>query len=109
MKDLSFTLNYTPEQHVLARRAPTHREQPFISGLQGWLQYASNSRMYFGVEIGNDHFLREPWAEWGLALKDLLNGPIGRLDSGTLESIIRDNLEEQGFDVELRKWKGAQP
>jgi hypothetical protein len=35
----------------------------------------------------------------------LLNGDLGRLDGGTLDTIIADNLNEQGFDPDIGERK----
>jgi hypothetical protein len=48
--------------------------------------------------VGEDHFLGKSWARQGFALRELLNGETGRLDCGTLDAILCDNLSEQGFD-----------
>ena len=52
-----------------------------------------------GSPIGEDGVLGEYWAEWGKALRGLLNGDCGRLDCGSLDTVLVDNLLEQKFSL----------
>ena len=110
MKTLSY-LPTTPntndwqERHLAALRRPGVREDGVVHLLQGWLSYASGYSFRFNSNIGDDRVLGEEWFAIGVALLGLLNGELGRLDAGTLDAIIRDNLIEQGFDPDLNERK----
>ena len=43
-------------------------------------------------------FWAEEWARIGAGLRGLLNGALGRLDAGTLDSLIADTLRAEDFD-----------
>lgn len=66
--------------------------------IYAWCAYAQAHEERFESQIGDDYVLGPAWARWGFALRELLNGDLGRLDGGTLDTIIHDNLKEQGFD-----------
>ena len=74
--------------HVVARAIET------------WCVYAARHARLYGSRIGEDRVLGPAWADWGRALRALLNGDCGDLDCGTLDMIVHDNLREQGFDPE---------
>lgn len=65
--------------------------------IQAWLEYAQSHKDHYGSTIGEDYVLGPAWYQWGEALRTLLNGETGELDCGTLDSIIFDNLTEQGW------------
>lgn len=73
-------------------------ENAIVHGIGGWINYAEAHQARFGGKIGDDYMLGPAWAHWGFALRDLLNGDLGRLDGGTLDTIIHTNLAEQGFN-----------
>jgi hypothetical protein len=76
-------------------------ERALVIMLRGWLEYAESYKARFESEIGDDYVLGNEWFAIGVAMLSLLNGDLGRLDGGTLDAIIRDNLTEQGFDCDL--------
>lgn len=78
--------------------APNSSEQAIVEGLRAWINYAHNHQARFEQGIGTDGVLGPAWAQWGAALRTLLNGDLGRLDGGTLDHIIAYNLTEQGFN-----------
>lgn len=67
-------------------------ENAIVHALSGWINYAEAHK------IGDDYVLGPAWARWGFALRELLNGDLGWLDGGTLDTIIHTNLAEQGFN-----------
>lgn len=89
-------------RHVTAihnpRGAPNSSEEAIVKALRAWNDYAHAHKARFDSEIGEDRVLGPAWAQWGGALRTLLNGDLGRLDGGTLDHIISSNLSEQGFD-----------
>lgn len=69
--------------------------------IKAWCDYATAHKDRFESEIGQDYILGPAWRDWGLALRTLLNGETGLLDSGTLDTILVDNLHEQGYGDSL--------
>ncbi len=90
--------------HIRAMTTPLPVEAPIVNGLDAWLAYAEQAKKY-GHGIGEDYVLGDPWAAWGFALLELLNGATGRLDCGTLDAILRDTLEAEGWDTDSRERK----
>jgi hypothetical protein len=72
-------------------------ESSIALAIEAWCDYAEAHAARFEGQIGEDYVLGPAWARWGFALRELLNGDCGRLDCATLDSIIHDNLSEQGF------------
>ena len=98
---LNFVPNYAKEwgnRHLSAIRHPIASERSIVVLLRGWLEYADQHKARFESTIGEDGFLGPEWAKMGSSLLELLNGELGRLDGGTLDSIIREALTAEGFD-----------
>ena len=66
--------------------------------LRGWLRYADAHQERYASPIGQDGVLGPCWAQIGAGLRGLLNGEHGRLDAGTLDSILVRALQEEEFD-----------
>lgn len=81
-------------RHLRAVQSPMH---PVARALASWISYADEHARRFGSQIGEDYVLGPAWARWGLALRELLNGDLGQMDGGTLDTIIHTNLTEQGY------------
>jgi hypothetical protein len=101
MKTLDFVPNTSntggwKNRHLAAIGAPSGFERPIIFALRAWLDYAREHAARYKSPIGDDVVLGKAWLAWGEALCELLNGDCGRLDCGTLDTILRDNLIEQG-------------
>ena len=101
------SLNWTPnhpdttgwkQRHLSAITAPKAAEVGIVNMLKAWLSYADSHQERYESGIGDDGVLGPQWAQIGSSLRMLLNGEAGRLDCGTLDSIICDNLTAQGFD-----------
>ena len=88
-------------RHLDAVFHPSLVEHPLVQMIKGWTDYSEIHKVRFGSEIGEDCVLGDEWFAIGMAMLGLLNGDLGRLDGGTLDTIIRDNLTEQGFDCDL--------
>lgn len=84
-------------RHLAAIRNPIGFELPIVSLLIGWCTYAYTHAKEYETEIGADYVLGPQWRDVGLALRGLLNGQLGRLDAGTIDSIIVTNLTVQGY------------
>jgi hypothetical protein len=93
-----------PLGSIYGPEKPTH-ERAMVLMLRGWLEYAEAQKSAFDSNIGDDYVLGDEWFKIGEALRGLLNGDLGRLDGGTLDTIIADNLNEQGFDPDLGERK----
>ena len=74
---------------------------PMASAIRSWVKYAQNHAREFDSDIGHDYVLGPAWARWGAALRELLNGDLGRMDAGTLDHIIYTNLKNQGYDPDM--------
>jgi hypothetical protein len=81
--------------HGTSREAP--HERAVMLMLRGWLAYADAHRVQFESGIGEDYVLGPEWERIGAGLLDLLNGPCGRLDCGTVDGLIRDALMAENF------------
>ena len=87
------------DQHMQAVSQPrAGLEKTFIEMLSGWLGYADAHSQEYSSSIGEDGVLGAQWAQIGAALRSLLNGDMGRLDCGTLDSLIAKTLESQDFN-----------
>lgn len=75
-------------------------ERAIVGMLGGWLLYADAHYKAYSTPIGDDGVLGLEWAAIGAGLLGLLNGHLGRLDGGTLDSILRDTLQANGRDME---------
>lgn len=69
-----------------------------VRSIDEWCSYAIAHQERFESKIGDDYVLGPAWARWGFALRELLNGDMGAADCGTLDTILCDNLTEQGFN-----------
>lgn len=75
-------------------------ERALVELLTGWLRYADAHESAYGSPVGDDGVLGLEWARIGEALRGLLNGHLGRLDGGTLDSLIARTLEAVGAHTE---------
>lgn len=85
-------------RHREAILAPRDFERSIVTMLRSWIEYAERHEAQYESTIGEDGVLGPAWAQIGDGIRQLLNGECGRLDCGTVDSIIHDNLKEMGFD-----------
>src|SRR3990167_5950262 len=100
---LNYVPNYAKEwgnRHLSAIRNPNKSEAGIVGMLRAWLEYADQHKARFESGIGEDRFLGPEWATMGKSLRTLLNDELGRLDGGTLDSIICEALTAEGFNPE---------
>lgn len=104
MKSITYVNDKFPDtsgwkaRHLAAVRGRDQARGGAVAmGIDAWACYASEHRRRYEAPISEDGFLGPLWAEWGKALRGLLNGDMGNFDCGTLDSIIYDNAREQGF------------
>ncbi len=103
MKDLTYLPNYADmggwkARHQAAVFGKTNQATPVVTAIASWISYAEKHEKRFESKIGDDGVLGPAWAQWGDALRQLLNGDLGQADCGTLDTILVDNLMEQGFN-----------
>lgn len=101
----------TPPEHTV-RYAAQHQEacinprpgfeRALVRMLRGWLEYAEVYEGRYESRIGDDGILGPEWEAIGEALRGLLNGEAGRLDCGTIDSIILDAMRDAGVDVDSK-------
>ncbi len=87
-------------RHNDAIRRPKGTELGVMKILRGWEDYAERHLFRFGSVIGQDGFLGKHWESIGDALRGLLNGDLGRLDGGTMDSAIVTIMTKNGIDTE---------
>ena len=92
-------------QHVNLRtpdKNPTpHMTHSLINLVESLGDYALHYRREFpDSKVGGDGVLGEYWLQIARGVAGLLNGPIGRLDAGTMDAAIRDMAREEGFSAE---------
>ena len=88
-------------RHAQAIHSPQGAERAIVGLLKAWLDYANGHEARYDSRIGDDYVLGPPWAQIGAGLRQLLNGESGRLDCGTLDSIIYNTLNAEGFNPDL--------
>lgn len=103
MKNLSWTPNHSDSNEWKARHLRAVPVHPVGKAIGAWIDYARDHQIRFGSNIGEDYVLGDAWARWGFALRELLNGELAGMDAGTLDSILADNLQEQGFDPDTEE------
>lgn len=89
------------QRHEAALSAPRGVEEPIVRMLSGWLGYADAHRERFMSGIGEDYVLGPEWRAIGLGIRGLLNGALGRLDAGAIDSILVDELHVEGLAIDL--------
>lgn len=98
-------VNHWVKQHAGAWLSPRGAEAPIVNLIKAWLNYADKHEEDLGSSIGEDYYLGDRWADIGFALRDLLNGELGRLDGGTLDGLICGALDAEGWDTDLQDRK----
>lgn len=78
----------------------TRQEYGMIQMIRGWAEYADAHFHRFETVIGEDYFLGPLWLEIGKSLRGLLNGELGRLDGGTLDGLLLEIIEHNGYTEE---------
>lgn len=88
-------------RHYEALTDPRGDERALVHLRAGLLHYAvQHSDNFEGCQIGGDSFLGAAWLRLAKAYLELLNGPTGRLDCGTLDSEVRRWAQQYGFSAE---------
>jgi hypothetical protein len=75
---------------------------PHVRALVGMVEslarYADAHYQRFESRIGDDGVLGPSWESMVRAARELLNGEAGNLDCGTVDRLLGDMLEMEGFD-----------
>ena len=88
-------------RHKMAVLTPKSAfERALVHLLAGWLTYADAVKDTYGSGIGGDYVLGPQWSRIGAAIRGLLDGEAGRFDCGTLDSLLCETLQSEGFNPE---------
>lgn len=90
------------QRHEDALRYTTVTARPALERamalmLAGWAMYADAHADEYESGIGEDGVLGPDWEAIGKALRGLLNGHLGRLDAGAIDSALLGSLQAEGF------------
>lgn len=88
------------ERHMQACVTPRGPERPIVRMIEQWLRYADGHENRFASKIGEDYVLGRYWFDMAISLRVLLNGETGRLDCGTLDTVIMSALRTAGFETD---------
>jgi hypothetical protein len=78
------------ERHCRALGNPKGIEAAIVGLLDAWVLYANCYRDRYESDIQNDYVIGEAWSTVADGILGLLDGELGRLDAGTIDSVIRD-------------------
>jgi hypothetical protein len=87
-------------RHAQAFVNPQRRESGIVAMIRSLATYADNHESAYGSPIGQDYVLGAAWLDMLKGWRQLLNGELGRLDGGTLDSLAYDLAEAVGFKRE---------
>ena len=82
---------------AMAHPKPVSEEEALVNLLRGLDGYVLAYKGRFESNLSNDAVLGPAWLDMAKGLIDLLNGPAGRLDCGTVDSMVRAMSSEAGF------------
>jgi hypothetical protein len=71
--------------------------------IRGLAEYADAHFYQCGTVIGEDYVLGPPWLAMGEGIRGLLDGKLGRLDGATLEALLLEVAEHNGYTEEDRR------
>lgn len=91
--------NITKQNHLeaIVNPRPGH-EAAFVYMIRGCLEYADGHQVECGFSAGEDAYLGKFWGDIAFQIEELLSGPLGRLDPGSLSLLINKVLCENGID-----------
>ena len=87
------------QRHLTAFALPRGPEN-IVGLLRAWTRYADRHSNRFYAPVGDCGVLGPAWESIGDSLRTMLKGELGRLDGGTMDSIILDVMASQGIEVE---------
>lgn len=74
-------------------------KRPIVAMILACADYADAHEKRFESGIGEDGVLGLEWESMVKAVRGLLNGELGGLDGGTLDSLLCRMLEAEGFEA----------
>lgn len=92
--------NHWGARHCGAWANPKPQELPIVRMIEAAAVYADNHKARFESPLGEDSFLGPEWGKIVKAIRALLNGECGRLDCGTVDSLLLDMLNAEGMGDE---------
>lgn len=92
--------NQWGKRHANAFCLPKAGEWGIVSFFWALADYADDYQDRFDGPVGNDGVLGESWLKIMREVRNLLNGDLGRLDGGTLDSLLFAMGREAGFTEE---------
>lgn len=93
----SFKENRWGQRHADAILYPKGFEAPIVRLLDALTLYADEHKARYEAPIADDGVLGQEWLAIAKAVRGLLNGELGRLDGGTLDTLLYDLTEAAGF------------
>jgi hypothetical protein len=82
-------------------RATPAMEAPMIRMIQAWAEYGIQYREKMNQSIGEDFYAGEYWFTLASSLNKMLSSEMGsRIHAGTVNTFIRETLNEQGFSMD---------
>jgi hypothetical protein len=99
----SFHENQWGKRHGAAWDAANYKaDMPagLVLMLRGWAKYADAHRERYESGVVDCGVMGPAWEAIGKQLREMLNGELGDLDAGTLDSIIGDILFSEGVTEE---------
>lgn len=94
----SFKGNQWGPRHVEAHVRGKGIERAISGLLNAAALYADEYAKELGSSIGEDHVLGPDWAKILSGFRGLLNGPLGRLDGGTLDKLVGAIAQNETLD-----------
>lgn len=61
-------------------------------------RYADWHESHYGTPVGDDGVLGDAWLDAIKAMRRLLDGDLGQLDAGTIDTLLADMAVAAGFD-----------
>lgn len=96
----SFQENQWGKRHAAAWNLPRGNEVGIVNLIRAIGRYADLHENGYHSRIGDDSFGAPIWIEMIRSARQLLNFDIGRLDGGTLDSLLCNMLKLEGYDSE---------
>lgn len=85
-------------RHAAAWTAPTGTGAAIVEVVQSLAKYADAHKARFGSTVGQDAVIGDGWKNIAQGVLTLLNGDLGGLDGGTMDSIVRDMMTASNVD-----------
>jgi len=80
-------------------------DKAILTMLEGFLAYPHEYNDAIGGKVGDDAILGPEWANIGMAIIGLLQGPTSRrLYCGLIDGQIREAIEAQGYNPDIEDW-----